>query len=110
MSKNDLSFREEEIVDLAIEGLTNDAIAMKLGISVGTVNTYWLRIRMKVGGLSRTDTVVKVLGKRAKADRDSLKVEDARKASLELPELQQAIGLMRAVMGSRFASAWVATQ
>ena len=62
-----LSSREAEIVDLSITGLTNEAIANRLGISVGTVNTYWLRIRTKVGGLARTDTVAKVLASRSEA-------------------------------------------
>ena len=63
--KGTLSPREEEIVDLAIQGLTNEAIATQLELSVGTVNTYWLRIRMKVGGLGRTDTVAKIISERA---------------------------------------------
>ncbi|MEX2244727.1 MAG: helix-turn-helix transcriptional regulator [Fimbriimonadaceae bacterium] len=45
MSTGELSPRESEIADLAIRGLTNDAIALQLDLSVGTVNTYWLRIR-----------------------------------------------------------------
>lgn len=72
MAKRDLSPREEEIVQLCVEGLTNDAIAHKLDISVGTVNTYWLRIRLKVGGSGRTDTVVRIIKERAeKALRDA---------------------------------------
>ena len=50
---------------LCAEGLTNERIAQRLGISVGTVNTYWLRIKLKVGGLGRTDTVVRVVKERA---------------------------------------------
>lgn len=60
-----LSPREEEIVELCVEGLTNEAIAQRLGLSVGTVNTYWLRIKMKVGGSGRTDTVVRIIKERA---------------------------------------------
>ena len=60
-----LSPRESEIVELAIEGLTNEGIAHHLGLSVGTVNTYWLRIRLKVGGVGRTDSVAKVITERA---------------------------------------------
>ena len=72
MAKRDLSPREEEIVALCVEGLTNDAIAHRLDISVGTVNTYWLRIRLKVGGSGRTDTVVRIIKERAeKALRDA---------------------------------------
>jgi DNA-binding CsgD family transcriptional regulator len=65
MPTRDLSPREEEIIELCVEGLTNDAIAHRLGLSVGTVNTYWLRIKLKVGGSGRTDTVVKVIKERA---------------------------------------------
>ena len=65
MSNKELSPREEEIVQLCAEGLTNDGIAHRLGISVATVNTYWLRIKLKVGGLARTDTVVRVIKERA---------------------------------------------
>ncbi len=61
MATRELSPREEEIVELCIEGLTNEAIAHRLGLSIGTVNTYWLRIKLKVGGSGRTDTVVKVI-------------------------------------------------
>ena len=65
MATKELSPREEEIVELCVEGLTNEAIAHRLGLSVGTVNTYWLRIKLKVGGSGRTDTVVKVIRDRA---------------------------------------------
>jgi DNA-binding CsgD family transcriptional regulator len=65
MSTQELSPRESEIVELAIQGLTNEGIAAKLELSVGTVNTYWLRIRMKVGGVGRTDTVARVIKERA---------------------------------------------
>ncbi len=68
-----LSPREEEIIELCVQGLTNDAIAHQLGLSVGTVNTYWLRIRLKVGGNGRTDTVVRVIKNRAeKASLESI--------------------------------------
>src|SRR5688572_10494951 len=65
MPTRELSPREAEIVELCVEGLTNEAIAQRLGLSVGTVNTYWLRIKLKVGGLGRTDTVVRVIKERA---------------------------------------------
>ncbi|MHB8636698.1 MAG: helix-turn-helix transcriptional regulator [Fimbriimonadaceae bacterium] len=72
MPTRELSPREEEIVGLCVGGLTNDAIATQLGLSVGTVNTYWLRIRLKVGGTGRTDTVARIIKDRAeRALRDS---------------------------------------
>ncbi len=64
MAKDELSPREAAIVELAAEGLTNDAIAAQLGLSIGTVNTYWLRIKLKTGGQGRTDTVLSIFKKR----------------------------------------------
>ncbi len=52
-------------MQLSVEGFTNEAIAHRLGLSVGTVNTYWTRIRLKVGGSGRTDTVAKIISQRA---------------------------------------------
>ncbi len=75
MSTHELSPREAEIVELAIQGLTNDAIAHKLELAVGTVNTYWLRIRMKVGGIGRTDSVAIVIKERAAKALDVAKVD-----------------------------------
>ncbi len=67
MATSVLSPREAQIVELAIAGLTNEGIAHKLDLSIGTVNTYWLRIRLKVGGLGRTDSVAIVIRERAEA-------------------------------------------
>jgi PAS domain S-box-containing protein len=52
-----LSPRENEILALATEGLTDTAIANRLGISEGTVGTYWGRIRTKLGPFPRTELV-----------------------------------------------------
>lgn len=52
-----LSQREESILKLAADGLTDGAMAIKLGISEGTVGTYWSRIRAKIGPYSRTELV-----------------------------------------------------
>jgi len=83
MATKELSARETEIVELCIEGLTNDAIATKLGLSLGTVNTYWLRIRLKVGGLGRTDTVARII--KEKAERA------LRDANVELKDLSNLV-------------------
>lgn len=48
-----LSVRERSILDLAILGFKDKAIADKLGISKGTVGTYWTRIRRKLGPVTR---------------------------------------------------------
>lgn len=60
-----LSPREEEIVDLCVDGLNNEQISARLGLSIGTVNTYWIRIKNKVGGNGRADTIAKILKRRA---------------------------------------------
>lgn len=52
-----LSPREEEIIQLAAEGLTDAGIANRLGISEGTVGTYWGRIRTKLGPYPRAELV-----------------------------------------------------
>ncbi|HVT13538.1 MAG TPA: PAS domain S-box protein [Fimbriimonadaceae bacterium] len=56
-----LSPREEQLIALAGQGLTDTAIANKLGISEATVNTYWGRIRVKLGPHNRTELVALAL-------------------------------------------------
>ena len=112
MTVKELSPREDEILELCVQGLTNDAIAHKLGISVGTVNTYWLRIRMKVGGSGRTDTVVRIIKDRAeKALRES-NVERADLATLlvskerDLLDLRAALALLNMAMDQIKSTVW----
>ncbi|MBS1714065.1 MAG: helix-turn-helix transcriptional regulator [Armatimonadetes bacterium] len=52
-----LSSRERELLGHASEGLTDEAIAAKLEISVATVRGYWLRIKAKLGGNGRAQLV-----------------------------------------------------
>ncbi len=113
MSK-ELSPRENQILELCIEGLTNDAIASKLGISVGTVNTYWLRIRMKAGGSARTDTVARIISERA--DR-ALREANVERASLttmlenkerDLLDLRAALALLNLAMDQVRSTVWAA--
>jgi len=56
-----LSKRELEVMRLAARGLTDQAIANRLGIGVATVGTYWNRIRSKMGSHSRTELVAQYL-------------------------------------------------
>jgi PAS domain S-box-containing protein len=56
-----LSEREREIVLLAIEGRTDEQIAQAMLITASTVNSYWVRVRGKIGQLSRTEIVGMVL-------------------------------------------------
>lgn len=59
--KLDLSQREQQLIAMAGEGLTDTAIANRLGISEATVNTYWGRIRVKLGPHNRTELVALAL-------------------------------------------------
>ena len=52
-----LSLREQELLNLAAQGLTDAGIAHQLGISTSTVNTYWIRIRSKMGAHSRSKLI-----------------------------------------------------
>jgi PAS domain S-box-containing protein len=52
-----LSDRERQLLELARQGFTDQAIAKELEISVPTVATYWGRIRIKMGPLSRPELV-----------------------------------------------------
>lgn len=52
-----LSLREEEIVTLTMEGLTDKEIAARLQIAPSTIKSYWIRIRQK----TRTSTRIQAL-------------------------------------------------
>ena len=112
MRTRDLSTREKEIVDLCVEGFTNEAIAHKLGVSVGTVNTYWLRIKLKVGGFGRTDTVAKIIRDRAETALREAELalselnEIASKREEILQELRTASALLQFAMDHMKATVW----
>ena len=114
MSTAKLSPREEEIVELCVEGLTNDAIAARLGLSVGTVNTYWVRIKLKVGGSGRTDTVVKVIKERAERALRDNNVERQGLATMvaehekSVLELRAALALLHLAMDQIKSTVWAA--
>ena len=112
MSPRELSPREEEIVELCVEGLTNEQIAHRLGLSIGTVNTYWLRIKFKVGGLGKTDTVVKIIKERAeRALRDANKerkglTDLVAEKELNLLEYRAALALLHLAMDQIQSTVW----
>jgi len=56
-----LSNREHQVITLAGEGLTDYAIASRLGISEPTVKSYWVRVRSKMGPSNRTELVALAL-------------------------------------------------
>jgi PAS domain S-box-containing protein len=59
--ETELSQRELQLLIHATKGLTDQAIANELGISLATIATYWGRIRIKLGPLNRTELVAKYL-------------------------------------------------
>jgi DNA-binding CsgD family transcriptional regulator len=112
MSTHELSAREAEIVELAIQGLTNEGIAIKLHLAVGTVNTYWLRIRMKVGGVGRTDTVARVIKERAEkalreanVDRENL-ADHIADRERSLLEVRAELALLQLAMDQIKSAVW----
>lgn len=60
-SHPDLSEREQQLITLAAQGLTDTAIAHRLGISEPTVKSYWQRVRIKLGPYNRTELVAHAL-------------------------------------------------
>jgi PAS domain S-box-containing protein len=85
-----LSPREEQLLKYAAEGLTDTAIALKLGISQATVGTYWGRVRIKIGPFSRTELVAHRMRYENEAAVNSLREEN--KALVEKLKQDQALG------------------
>lgn len=77
MMAESLSDRERQLVVLASKGLTDTAIAHKLGISLATVGTYWGRVRIKFGPLNRTELVAVFLQEQAATVVDALRSENS---------------------------------
>lgn len=59
--------RQDQILLLAAEGMTDKEIAAKLSLSPETVGTYWRRILSKYSAASRTEVVAKVVRLQAEA-------------------------------------------
>jgi HD-GYP domain-containing protein (c-di-GMP phosphodiesterase class II) len=55
---SDLTVREQEVLGLVAQGLTNQAIARRLGISAKTVNTHLEHVYAKLGVSTRVAAVV----------------------------------------------------
>lgn len=102
--KVQLSDREQQILDMAAKGLTDQAIANKLGISLATVGTYWGRVRIKLGPYNRTELVANHLRAQAtetlarlKAENESLTRELEQHAKAER-ELASTLSLIQTVI------------
>ncbi len=53
------------MLTFAAKGFTDEMVAHELGIQTGTVNSYWVRIRGKLGNLSRSELVAKFVQRNA---------------------------------------------
>ena len=109
MASTELSPREEEIVALCVEGLNNEEIADRLGLSVGTINSYWMRIKLKVGGSGRTDTVVRIVKDKIERDlRDCNEEREllAKTVAAHERNLRSAIALLDQAMDQFGSAAW----
>lgn len=75
--RNRLSPREEAVLRHAAEGMTDQQIANTLDIRVSTVTTYWIRIRGKLGRLSRSELVAMWVRQHSQDTVDALRHEVA---------------------------------
>ena len=71
-----LSPREKQLLEMAVAGMTDQAISNNLGISLATVGTYWGRVRIKFGPYNRTELVAIYLKDEAKHALSSLRDEN----------------------------------
>lgn len=78
-----LSGREQEIVELAAAGLTDNAICARLRISGGTLGTYWARVRTKAGCSSRSEITSRFERTLAEAQIGAIYMQIAKLSSVE---------------------------
>lgn len=57
VSSANVSPQEAQILNLASKGATDREIAIELGLKVGTVRTYWNRLRLKLNSNRRVDLI-----------------------------------------------------
>ncbi|WP_158409149.1 helix-turn-helix domain-containing protein [Fimbriimonas ginsengisoli] len=78
--------REDQILALAAEGLTDRQMAARLGISAETIASYWRRIFARFDAMSRTEVVARALQKEAQGlteERERLLFEIAERQRVE---------------------------
>ena len=78
--------REDQILQLAAEGLTDRQMAAQLGISAETIASYWRRIFARFDAMSRTEVVARALQKEAQGlteERERLLFEIAERQRVE---------------------------
>jgi DNA-binding NarL/FixJ family response regulator len=59
-----LSARQQEVIALACDGLSNKQVARKLGVTEGTVKIHLHAIYQKLGVRSRAELMIAVAGRR----------------------------------------------
>ena len=73
-----LSPQERHILAMAAQGLADKQIAVKMGISPGTVRTYWQRMRDKTNSRSRSEILAQCMQKRHAETLEELRESTAR--------------------------------
>lgn len=94
--KPKLSKREEQVLELAVKGKTDDMIAQSLGIERGTVNSYWVRIRGKHGHLSRTHLVANYVRAQGDAHFEEQALANTTSSATQEQSNQDSLGAERA--------------
>ncbi len=96
----ELSRREQELITLAAQGLTDAAIAQRLGIGEPTVKSYWARVRGKLGPFNRTELVAHSLREESEQAITELNGEIGRlRSALERTE-GETLDLQREMLAS----------
>lgn len=73
-----LSAREREVLYLATQGCADKEIAVKLDISIATVNSYWVRVKSKLGPHTRSKLICDYLEAEFAETQKSLQEENQR--------------------------------
>ena len=71
-----LTPREEQVVSIMVEGLTNDEIAAKLGVSAHTVKNHLLHIYEKLGISNRIELTLYATGNRERSRSSSITTQE----------------------------------
>jgi len=84
---------------MAAGGLTNEAVATQLGITMPTVNTYWARIREKLGHANRAELVAHFVHSLDEVEANALR-EANEKLTQELRAKEDAVGMFEALLSA----------
>ncbi len=83
-----------------------------MGLGIGTVNTYWLRIRLKVGGIGRTEIVARIIKERSEIALRDANVERRDLTALVaekergMVDLRAALALLNLAMEQIRSTTW----